>query len=149
MEWVKDILAIILVFGTPLLIMAALAFADHEFQNKRSPRRRRIGVPLAAVIASLVMWVANPLFNLLTFSFLAERYRSHMLADAQAAPCAGKTTEWLQERYGRPLQIKRDERDKTLEHWWYTPGPWFIMHEDYVGFTVTKGIVTSAYIQVN
>ena len=47
------------------------------------------------------------------------------------------------------MQVVKDERNSTISHWWYTPGPPVLVHEDYVGFTVENGVVTGVYVQVN
>jgi hypothetical protein len=72
--------------------------------------------------------------------------RSQMLGSAKADHCVGKSAKWLLARFGAPREIARVE---NVEHWWYTPGPWYFVHEDYVGFEVRAGRIVTAYIQVN
>ena len=128
-------------FGTLGVAIFAAACAIYFLTRQRW--RYSLPLTLVAAIAAL----ANPLVNMFVFSHQAERCREEMLATAKAENCLGRSTDWLRSRFGEPHQIFRDQQ---AEHWWYTPGPWYIfVQEDYVGFQVENGRITKAYMQTN
>jgi hypothetical protein len=128
-------------FGTLNIAIFASAFAIFFLIRKRW----KYLLPLALVAVSAAL--GNPLVNMFVFSHTAERCREEMLAAAKADNCVGRSTDWLQARFGEPHQIYRDNQ---VEQWWYTPGPWYVfVQEDYVGFQVETGRITEAYMQVN
>src|SRR5687768_7920464 len=87
-------------------------------------RRRWLNSVLLALLAVLVA-IGIPVINMEVFSHRAERYREQMLATARAEGCVGRSTEWLQTRFGKPLRIHHKGQ---AEHWWYTPpAPWYII----------------------
>jgi hypothetical protein len=101
---------------------------------------------LAGVSLLLACAASNPLVRLIVFAPQAEEARAQMLRSARQAGCVGQSTAWLLARYGPPSEVAKDG---PREHWWYKPGPWYIVHEDYVGFEIRSSRITSAYIQVN
>jgi|ERR1043166_2389916 hypothetical protein len=128
-------------FGTLGMALSAGACTIYFLIRGRWP----YSVLLVLVAAGAVF--GNPLVNMFVFSHQAERCREEMLATAKAENCVGRSTDWLRTRFGNPHQIVRD---RQVEHWWYTPGPWYIlMHEDSVGFQVEGGKITQAYMQIN
>jgi hypothetical protein len=134
------------VSGTALVSALAFGFAIRELFNKQVRTARF----LAAVVGGVAACMVNPVINMATFKGVAQTYRAAMIDDANGTGCIGKTTVWLQQRYGQPREIRHDRRDASAEHWAYTPGPWYIVHEDHVGFNVVDGVVTSpAYAQAN
>ena len=133
---------------TLFLASSALAFASLVLLVRGMFRcgRHPAGIVIIASILLLGSCVANPLARYLAFAAAAETARGQMLSDAQEAHCLGKPASWLVARYGRPHRVVRIGK---TQHWWYTPGPSYYVHEDYVGFRVEHGRVVSAYIQVN
>jgi hypothetical protein len=128
-------------FGTACIALFAAAYAIYFLT------RRRWCYSVLLVLAVVGAIVGNPLVNMFVFSHQAERCREEMLAAAKAENCVGRSTDWLRNRFGDPHQIFHD---KQVEHWWYTPGPWYIlMQEDYVGFQIEGGKITQAYMQIN
>lgn len=137
-------LVVIWLVGTAAMAPTGFGLACASFLA--STWRRLIAQFLVGAVVAVVGFVGNPVFNMLAFEPIVERLHTQMLADAKEAHCVGQSTEWLVARYGRPHQVAHVG---TVDHWWYTPGPFFLVHDDYVGFTVENGIVTSAYLQVN
>lgn len=134
------------VCGTALVAMTGFAVAVRELLLKRGPLFGRLALSLAAVGAGTAAGMANPIINMAAFKAKAEQYRTAMVEDAKSAGCVGQTTGWLQKRYGSPREVRREG---AVQHWRYTPGPWFIVHGDSVGFTVVNSVVTGADVQVN
>ena len=108
--------------------------------------RRRPGVAAAVFAVGLLAVPANPLFNMVVFGSLAEAHRQRWLTNAKERGCIGRPESWLFETFGKPRQVARVGQ---IDHWWYAPSPWFLVDENYVGFTVENGRVTSAYMQIN
>ena len=124
-------------FGTLGIAIFATACAIYFLVRERP--KYLLAFALVAVCAAL----GNPFINMLVFSYKANKCRNEMLAAAKAENCVGRSTDWLRQRFGEPHQIYRN-------HWWYTPGPWYILlQEDYVGFQVQDGKITEAYMQIN
>ncbi|WP_224362364.1 hypothetical protein [Hyalangium versicolor] len=61
------LLAVFWVFSTPLMVLAAFAFAMSELVDERRHILRRIGLPLVAALFCVALWVGNPLLNMFTF----------------------------------------------------------------------------------
>ena len=137
------------VCGTALLAITAFAVAVRELLVKRGPILARVVLSLSAVGAGTAVGMANPVINKAAFRATAEEYRAAMLEDAKSAGVVGQTTGWLQERYGIPREVRHDQRDGAVQHWQYTPGPWFIVHDEPVAFTVVNSVVTGAEVHVN
>lgn len=133
---------VVLLVATPILALVMLCFALGSLLFASPLTTRRALTSFASGIASVLLLAANPVVNMLAFDSIATRHRTEMLRDAEQAGCVGRSSEWLKARYGTPYRVRQDE-------WWYTPGPWFIAHIDYVGFTIKDGMVTNVYIQVN
>jgi hypothetical protein len=134
------------VSGTALAAALALGFAIRELFRTHV----RTGWFVVAVVGGVTACLVNPVINMATFKDAAQAYRAAMIDDANGSGCIGKTTVWLQERYGQPREIRHDKRGSATEHWAYTPGPWYIVHGDHVGFDVVDGVVTSpAFAQAN
>jgi hypothetical protein len=131
------------------VFVAAGAIIAARSAHSEPSGRRRIALLVTAFAIGISALLSNPLIRMLALGPVAEKLRSQMLADATTAHGVGQTTDWLIQRYGHPYEVHRDERDASIEHWWYTPGPWYLVHEDYVGFTVANGLVSSIYLQVN
>jgi hypothetical protein len=123
-------------FLSVVLLMRAL------FWSRPRPVRT---VFFAILVLSLAV-AANPLARLFIFQGAAEAARGRMLSEALRANCVGRPAGWLIATYGRPFRVVTIEH---AQHWWYTPGPAYWLHEDYVAFDVESGRVTAAYIQVN
>lgn len=122
---------------TALVAMTGLVVAFRELLVKRGIGR--LALSLAAVGAAAVSGVANPVINKAVFRVTAAEYRAAMVEDAESAGCVGRSTAWLRARYGNPAEIRSEG---SVQHWRYTPGPWFIVHEDAVGFRVENALVT-------
>ena len=143
MNLLQEIIAFCWLWGTAVLVLVAFGFAIY------STGRRKWKITLASLGLGLFMALANPIINMLVFAGQAERYQQKMLAEAKTENCIGRSTDWLQQRFGKPVQICPDE-SRGIEHWWYAPAPWYVLfEEDYVGFEVQKGKIVKVYMQIN
>ena len=134
--------------GTLLVAVASgiAAFATFLFEPSTPHRRRSL---VASTLIGVTALIANPIANMVLLAPYARHLQADMIEDATSSNAVGRSSDWLVARYGQPLKIVQDSSDSRVQHWWFTPGPAFVLHEDYVGFTVENASVTSVYLQVN
>ncbi len=143
MRWPLEIVSALWLFGTPFAALVAAAWGVRQLVLGRGRLRVRLGLLVAAVAVSALALLANPVVNMGVFKGTADRARAEMIEDAKKASCVGQPTSWLEQRYGRPHRVA------SSGDWWYAPGPWYVVHDDYVGFSIANGLVTGVYVQVN
>lgn len=108
--------------------------------------RHKLTIFAFAALALIASLLANPLVRFFAFAKRAEAAREQMLAEARNVHCVGQPASWLRAKYGPPAEVAKVGK---TEHWWYTPGPAYYVHEDYVGLEVENGHIVSAYMQIN
>lgn len=129
--------------GTAVLALTGFGFAVRELLLGRHRVVSRLALAFLGVASGIAAGVANPVINKAAFKQLADEYRAAMLDEVTRASPVGRTTTWLQQRYGIPREVRRDERGRSAEEQWcYAAAPWFVLEDDYVGFTVADGVVT-------